>query len=61
MFGDRLTLHEALSATDARVDGGAIERQLTGKRPAQAPIWTTTAGADWRSSRPADPVGRDAL
>ena len=46
--GDRLTLHEALSATDARVDGGSIEPQLTGKRPAQAPIWTATAGADWR-------------
>jgi len=48
VVGDRLTLHEALSATDARVDGGSIEPQLTGKRPAQAPIWTTTAGLDWR-------------
>ena len=46
--GDRLVLHQALSATDARVDGGSIEPQLTGKRPAQAPIWTATAGADWR-------------
>jgi len=48
LFGDRLSLHEALSATDARVDGGSVEPQLTGKRPAQAPIWTTTAGADWK-------------
>jgi len=48
VLGDRLVLHEAMSATDARVDGGSVEPQLTGKRPAQAPIWTTTAGADWR-------------
>ena len=48
LFTGRLTLHEALSATDARVDGGSVEPQLTGRRPAQAPIWTTTAGADWK-------------
>lgn len=35
----------AFSATHARVDGAA---QLTGKRPAQAPALTVTAGARWR-------------
>jgi len=45
---DSLTLHGALSATDARVDGGASAPQLTGLRPAQAPIWSAVAGADWR-------------
>jgi outer membrane receptor protein involved in Fe transport len=37
-------LRSALSATDARVDGGGTAPQLTGKRPAQAPIWSATAG-----------------
>lgn len=44
---DGLTLRAALSATDARVDGGAAEPRLTGLRPAQAPIWSATAAADW--------------
>ena len=39
-----VTLSTALSATDARVDGGSDAPQLTGKRPAQAPIWSATAG-----------------
>jgi outer membrane receptor protein involved in Fe transport len=39
-----VTLTSALSVTDARVDGGADAPQLTGKRPAQAPIWSATAG-----------------
>ncbi|MBU1385245.1 MAG: TonB-dependent receptor [Alphaproteobacteria bacterium] len=43
-----LFLRAALSATDARVDGGAMAPQLTGLRPAQAPIWSATAGLDWR-------------
>ena len=43
-----LSLRAALSATDARVDGGATAPQLTGLRPAQAPIWSATAGLDWR-------------
>ncbi|MET0275105.1 MAG: TonB-dependent receptor [Phenylobacterium sp.] len=38
----------AVSATHARVDGGASAPQLTGKRPAQTPELTLTAGADWR-------------
>lgn len=47
---DRLDLTAAASITDARVDGGAGARQLTGQRPAQAPIWSATAGLDWRAS-----------
>jgi outer membrane receptor protein involved in Fe transport len=39
-----VTLSSALSATDARVDGGSDAPRLTGKRPAQAPIWSATAG-----------------
>ncbi|KQY84890.1 TonB-dependent receptor [Brevundimonas sp. Root1423] len=45
---DTLSLRAALSATDARVDGGIQAPQLTGLRPAQAPIWSAVAGADWR-------------
>ena len=48
--GDRLTLRGALSATDARLEGGTAAPQLTGLRPAQAPIWSVTAGADWQAS-----------
>jgi len=44
---DALALRAALSATDARLDGGTQAPQLTGLRPAQAPIWSATAGADW--------------
>ena len=43
-----VSLRAALAATDARVDGGAMAPQLTGLRPAQAPIWSATAGLDWR-------------
>ena len=49
-IGEHATLRAALSATDARVDGGDQAPQLTGKRPAEAPIWTATAGASWRAS-----------
>lgn len=42
------TVRAAFSATHARVDGGAMAAQLTGKRPAQAPALTITAGARWR-------------
>jgi len=38
----------AFSATHARVDGGSVAAQLTGKRPAQAPALTVTAGARWK-------------
>ena len=45
-----LDLTGALSVTDARVDGGSAAPQLTGLRPAQAPIWSATAGIDWRAN-----------
>jgi outer membrane receptor protein involved in Fe transport len=47
----------AVSATHARVDGGATAAQLTGKRPAQAPALTITAGARWQ---PIDRLSLDA-
>lgn len=47
---DRLTLVGAVSITDARVDGGTSAPQLTGLRPAQAPIWSATAGIDWTAT-----------
>tara|TARA_R110002167_G_scaffold27139_5_gene92585 strand:- start:1869 stop:3887 length:2019 start_codon:yes stop_codon:yes gene_type:complete len=46
----RLHLKAALSVTDARLDGGDQAPQLTGLRPAQAPIWSATAGLDWQAS-----------
>lgn len=49
-IGDRLSLDAALSATDAEVDGGTQAAQLTGLRPAQAPEWSVSAGADWRAT-----------
>ncbi|WP_409019340.1 TonB-dependent receptor [Brevundimonas vesicularis] len=48
-LGDSLELHGAISATDARLDGGNAAPQLTGLRPAQAPIWSATAGMDWQA------------
>lgn len=45
-----LSLRAAVSTTDARIDGGASAPQLTGLRPAQAPIWSAVAGLDWRAS-----------
>jgi len=47
---DNLSLRAALSGTDARLDGGVSAPQLTGLRPAQAPIWSATAGLDWRAT-----------
>mgnify|MGYP003673397385 CR=1 FL=1 len=46
----RLRLRGAVSVTDAHLDGGAQAPQLTGLRPAQAPIWSGTAGLDWQVS-----------
>lgn len=47
---DRLTLMGAVSWTRAEMDGGVAAPQLTGLRPAQAPRWSATAGADWRAT-----------
>lgn len=44
----QLALQAALSATDARMDGGSTAPQLTGLRPAQAPVWSASAGMDWQ-------------
>ncbi len=43
-----LELDGAFTAAHARVDGGSAAAQLTGKRPAQTPDVTVTAGATWR-------------
>lgn len=51
------SVRAAVSATRARVDGGAAAPQLTGKRPAQAPSLTLTAGARWR---PVERLGIEA-
>ncbi|HST92968.1 MAG TPA: TonB-dependent receptor, partial [Brevundimonas sp.] len=47
-LSETLSLRAALSATDAWVDGGDTAPQLTGLRPAQAPIWSAVASANWR-------------
>lgn len=47
---EALSVRAALSGTDARMDGGTAASQLTGLRPAQAPIWSATAGLDWRAT-----------
>lgn len=49
-LGSAWTLRAAFSATKAEVDGGGAAPQLTGKRPAQTPELTLTAGAVWRAS-----------
>ncbi|MFN3515054.1 MAG: TonB-dependent receptor [Phenylobacterium sp.] len=45
-----VSLNAALSAVRAEVDGGSAAPQLTGKRPAQTPEVTVTAGAAWSAS-----------
>ncbi|MET0294587.1 MAG: TonB-dependent receptor [Phenylobacterium sp.] len=49
---EAISLRAAAALTRARVDGGAAAPQLTGKRPAQAPEATITAGAVWRPVAP---------
>lgn len=48
---DRLQLRLSLSGTDARMDGGTSAPQLTGLRPAQAPIWSAYGGLDWQATQ----------
>ncbi|HXJ01870.1 MAG TPA: TonB-dependent receptor [Micropepsaceae bacterium] len=43
-FDDMLAVRGAFSVTDARVNGQSVTPQLTGKRPAQTPRMTLTAG-----------------
>ena len=45
-----LKLRAAADYTHAEVDGGSVAPQLTGKRPAQAPRFTATAGLDWQAT-----------
>lgn len=40
----KLRLNFGFEMTDARVDGGVADPQLTGLRPSQAPRWTITGG-----------------
>lgn len=47
-LADAVSIRAALSATDAELDGGVRAPQLTGLRPAQAPVWGAAAGLDWR-------------
>ncbi|MBB5746751.1 TonB-dependent receptor [Brevundimonas variabilis] len=49
-IANRLTFVAAASVTDAELDGGTAAPQLTGLRPAQAPVWSATAGADWQAT-----------
>jgi len=51
-FGSAFGWRAAFAYTDAEVDGGTSAPQLTGKRPAQTPEWTVTAGLDWRPLEP---------
>ena len=45
--GQPLVLRLSGDYTDATVDGGAANPQISGKRPAQTPKLTATAGGDW--------------
>lgn len=45
-LSDDLSLRAAIDYVDATVHGGTQAPQLTGKRPAQAPRWTITAGIE---------------
>jgi outer membrane receptor protein involved in Fe transport len=48
--GERLSLDAAVSVTEAEVDGGTAAAQLTGLRPAQAPVVSASAGMVWRAA-----------
>ena len=43
-LNDMLSLRGGFNLTDAHVHGGTLAPALTGKRPAQTPRWTVTAG-----------------
>jgi outer membrane receptor protein involved in Fe transport len=53
-LGADFSWRAAAAYTHARVNGGSAVPQLTGKRPAQAPAFSATAGAEWR---PIEPLG----
>jgi hypothetical protein len=45
--GNGLSWALAASLTDARIEGGTLVPQLTGKRPAQSPNWSASASLIW--------------
>jgi len=47
---DAVEFGGALSWTSSEVDGGTVNPQLTGKRPAQSPRLTAVLTADWTAS-----------
>jgi len=51
-LSDALSLRAAVSWTDARLRPGAADPLADGKRPAEAPPATITAGADWSPLTP---------
>jgi outer membrane receptor protein involved in Fe transport len=55
---EHVFLRAAADYTHAEVDGGSVAPQLTGKRPAQAPRFTATAGFDWSVWGPASLHGQ---
>jgi outer membrane receptor protein involved in Fe transport len=54
----RLSLDAAVSVTEAELDGGTAAPQLTGLRPAQAPVVSASAGVVWRAAERLTLVGR---
>jgi outer membrane receptor protein involved in Fe transport len=55
---DHLSLDGAVSITEAELDGGKAAPQLTGLRPAQAPVVSASAGVIWRATERLTLVGR---
>ena len=55
---DTLSFNAAFALTSASVNGGTAAPQLTGKRPAQTPRWTITAGAVTTPVRWLTQIGR---
>jgi outer membrane receptor protein involved in Fe transport len=47
-FAGRVMTRAAFTYTRAEVDGKSVAPQLTGLRPAQTPLFSAAAGADWR-------------
>ncbi len=50
-LAENLRFRAAADYTHARVDGGSVAPQLTGKMPAQAPAFTLTSGFDLQATQ----------
>ncbi len=50
-ISEALKFRAAADYTHARVDGGSVAPQLTGKMPAQAPAFTATGGVELQATR----------